>query len=251
MTLVAGLGTGVFVLVGLVVGVRLLALARRTRQAPELLIGATLLAMGPVGFPCALVALRIQAEVPLAGSLLLGFAVAALAAGTVCLVRFTQGVFRPGERWARGLALSFALGLAACWCTSAWMHGFDLRGRALDGPGYAGFVLRAGALVWAGFEALRYWRMMRRRLALGLADPVTTDRFMLWGVAAATAAGINILIVLTMAGDAAQVAISDVLALVTSALGMVASVALWLAFLPPRIYLEHVRLRAPAPAGAP
>jgi hypothetical protein len=43
-------GFAAFFVVSLGVGVRLLALARRTRRAPELLVGLAVLGIGPVGF---------------------------------------------------------------------------------------------------------------------------------------------------------------------------------------------------------
>ena len=39
------------------------------------------------------------------------------------------------------------------------------------------------SLGWMTFEPLAYYTKLRKRLALGLADAVTTDRFRLWGVA--------------------------------------------------------------------
>ena len=39
------------------------------------------------------------------------------------------------------------------------------------------------AFAWGGFEALRYFFLLRRRQALGLADPVVTNRFLLWAIA--------------------------------------------------------------------
>lgn len=38
---------------------------------------------------------------------------------------------------------------------------------------------------WGGLEALYYYGMLRKRMRLGMADPVVTDRFRLYGVAVA------------------------------------------------------------------
>ena len=51
MQLLAALGGGAFVLVSLVLSTRLLLLASRTRQLPELLVGLVLLLLGGVGYP--------------------------------------------------------------------------------------------------------------------------------------------------------------------------------------------------------
>ena len=54
------------------------------------------------------------------------------------------------------------------------------------GPGHwIGWLGRTMAIFGVAFESFRYWRMLRRRLRLGLADPVVTNRFLLWAVWAA------------------------------------------------------------------
>ena len=42
--------------------------------------------------------------------------------------------------------------------------------------------LNASVLVWAHLECLLYYRTMRRRQRLGLADPVLANRFLLWSL---------------------------------------------------------------------
>ena len=60
MGLLAAIGGGAFVLASLLVSIRLLALARRTRQFPELLIGIGLLLMGAVGYPVSMAARMVK-----------------------------------------------------------------------------------------------------------------------------------------------------------------------------------------------
>ena len=50
------------------------------------------------------------------------------------------------------------------------------------GAYWVSWVLRTGALLWLAFESLRYWSLLRRRLRLGLADPLVTNRFLLLGI---------------------------------------------------------------------
>ena len=92
---------------------------------------------------------------------------------------------------------------------------------------------------WGAVESLRYWALLRRRLALGLAEPVVVDRFRLFGVAmgaglfANTATVVCQILDIEIVGTAAgTVAVSP---------AMLAAVALWLAFLPPRAYLARVQ----------
>ena len=54
-------------------------------------------------------------------------------------------------------------------------------------------------LLWGAVESLRYYALMRRRLRLGLADPLVTNRFLLWGLGIG-AAGVGSLISVVGAG---------------------------------------------------
>ena len=246
LQLLAGLGMAVFVGVSVVVGVRLVRLARRTGEGPELLIGVALISMAPVGFPLARLSLAMQESAPGVAAGLLALSVASLALGGCCAAELTRRVFRPTTRWALVLIWAIALGLVGCWGVTAWTIGFDLRDRPMDWPGYGGFILRSGALVWAAAESLRYWRLMRRRLAVGLADPATTNRFLLWGAGSAAGA-VNHLIVMWTAGAGSDVLhISDGLAFVVSLMGLGTSVCLWLGFLPPQRYTAWLRQEATA-----
>jgi hypothetical protein len=41
---------------------------------------------------------------------------------------------------------------------------------------------------WASFESLRYYGLMRKRLRVGLAEPLEVNRFLLWGFGSGAAA---------------------------------------------------------------
>ena len=59
MQLLAQLGGGAFTLVCLLIGLRLLLLAARTRHLPELLIGAGLFLMAGIGYPLSSIARQL------------------------------------------------------------------------------------------------------------------------------------------------------------------------------------------------
>ncbi len=105
-------------------------------------------------------------------------------------------------------------------------------------------TLLVGCLLWGSAEALVYWRKMRRRLRLGLADPVVTNRFFLWGLGAG-AAGLG-----TAIGMVAQLVTGlpplqmPWITLSSSLHGLTAAVALWLAFVPNQAYLRFIEARA-------
>ena len=103
-------------------------------------------------------------------------------AGVTMIVIFVVSTFRPRELWAKALA---ALLIGALWGgTLGWelSNRFDSIGR---GNGF--WWLEYAAIwtypLWTMVESYRYYALMRRRQAIGLADPMVTNRFLLWGSA--------------------------------------------------------------------
>jgi len=245
MELLAAAGGGAFVLVSLVLGGRLLAMARRTRQLPELACGLGLLLMGGIGYP--LLAIIEQAPLPVETEVaLLLTQMLFHVAGSTLLCVFNARVFRPGSRPAQALVvLSFALVTT-------------LAGAQIMRPGLVAFVEGGvgiwhwhGAattipLLWAGAESLRYHRLMQRRQALGLADALLTNRFRLWALAMFSAALITIISV-TAETLGTTLAGTRLGGLVIGSFGTLAAGAIWLAFLPPKAYVR--RMSAPERAG--
>ena len=93
--------------------------------------------------------------------------------------------------------------------------------------------LRGIALLWGGTESLRYWRLLRKRIALGLADPIVARRFLLWGVAL-FGNGITNSIDATMKLFVVQALDYPILSLTTTFAGLMAACCLTLAFWPNR-----------------
>lgn len=162
--------------------------------------------------------------------------------GQSAIALFTWRVFRPGEAWARALALGFMALLAgvALWQTASpgWrVYAAEERGAWNLLPAFSLITLG-----WAGAESLLYHAKLRRRLALGLADPITTDRLRLWSVSMLAAFAIALSVqALRFAG--VQVT-PEVMGLIVGPLCLVAASAMWLAFLPPRRYVRWVEARA-------
>lgn len=243
------LGMIVQLLADLVVGVRLLALARRTRKLPETAFGVACVLLGGVGYPLSIAARAGLVESPQLAGLLLAAGLLAQNAGCAALYVFLWRVFRPGEAW--GLALvGVAIGTLA-WSVPGEFLTDGFWG-GIDGGFFywAGLLGRIGAFLWASIESLLYHVRMRRRQKLGLADPVVTDRFRLWAIAS-----MAVLIAFAVFSAARLLAIDPTTSAwvmaATSLGGLVAGVSLWLAFLPPRRYLERVARRSPPARSAP
>jgi hypothetical protein len=105
------------------------------------------------------------------------------------------------------------------------------------------------------FESFRYWLQLRRRQRLGLADPVVTDRFLLWSIWAACAT-LNLVADLAsrslywlffgtvepVAEHLAALVVPTII--VTMVLGVVSAVTLFLTFFPTPAYQRWVSKRS-------
>ena len=235
-----------FVLVGATVGAKLLWLARRTRALPEALVGGSLFLLSAVAWPLLLIV--SAPEPPPATWLRLGSAGAslALALGWSGVFLFTWRVFRPGRGWGRwlaglGIAVELAAGLAGVVRAVLLVDPVELRS-----PAASGLVLLLGAqlvYLWTAFESFRYRALLRRRIPLGLADPLVADRFGLWGCTGVFGFGsITPAVVAQLSGGDPNSLGSH---LVVAVCGLLCSAALYVAFLPPEAYVRFVRARAP------
>lgn len=230
-----------FFVVALVVGVRLVALARRTRQLPELLIGVGVLGIGPVGFGGILAATLAEPGSPGLARVLGGAAAIAVASGVAAKYVFNWRIYRAESRLAAMACGAGIAGVALAVALEGVATGFSPR--AWRGAGW--HVLRSafqiGCLLWGASEALVYWGKMRRRVRLGLADPLLANRFLLWGIGAG-AAGVGSAIGVVAQLVTGRPPLDQAWVTMSSSLhGLVSASALWLAFVPPQAYRRWVR----------
>jgi hypothetical protein len=186
---ISGLVTiGLVVLSG-VVGVRLLRLGRNEEGGAVRLLGLYFLLHGALatGLSVATYVGWSSAELRLpelaARALNAGFFVASTL-GIACLLVFTQRSFRPRSATGRSLAGGLAMLMAVSVAVLGASEGFEIR--VINGPAYwVHFAARVACWTWVALESFAYWRQQQRRLALGLADPIVANRFLLWGLWAA------------------------------------------------------------------
>jgi len=214
----------------------MLALAARTRKAPEFLLGLSLV-LPIVGYATMVVTTRAAGGEPPRFWIEVGAGI--IDAGFVAVVGFVWLVFRPDEAWARGFAALLALGCLSMPVVNhlvPWSGGLP----SAMGPRAA---LRTAAYFWASVEALRYARLMARRVRFGLAEPLVADRFRLWGIAHLFAA---VMIGFFTLGGALHVrhnVWADACAWVATASGLPATFSLALSFFPPAFYVRAVERR--------
>src|SRR5262249_10565518 len=91
----------------------------------------------------------------------------------------------------------------------------------------------AVAYFWTTLESLGYYRKLRLRLRIGLADAVVCNRMLLWGLMTLSA---GTAVVLNLAAMRPGPFLSAPIVLVSSCLGIVLASCLFLAFHPPGWY---------------
>jgi len=235
MALLALLGMTAFALVSTLVGLRLIVLSRRTGLLPERLIGISMFLAGGLGSTLLLIG-------GFAGDARWLFATAAVLfinLGIAALGVFTWRVFRPTLMGATLVAacvtllfLSMIVDRFAGHYLGAERSGFSI---ATDNGGR---LLLYG---WTTWESLRQYTLARRRVRLGLTEPLVANRFLLWGIATAAVLGIWLHALWQELAESTDQTQSY---LVITVFGGACALALWLAFFPPRAY------RARFPSGS-
>jgi hypothetical protein len=247
----AGLAQAVYLAAAFFLAAHLLRRARRRRDLAPFLLGLNLLfAMGFGYLLCSAgMAAALLGEAPAPGlvSLLLGTGYGATIVGLVAALVFQWRVFKPNERWPAALGAGFAFVMGLGWAGAA-ATGALATGR------YEGvwiWLLNAAMLatnLWVGIEPLVYHAKLRRRVPLGLAEPLVADRFLLWGLgslarAAMLALGpLSVPVLDRLEGDS-RLVFSALVLMAASGLGLATSVAYWLTFNPTAGYARWVERR--------
>lgn len=258
-----------FILAG-IVGTRLLRIPSESRVAPERLLGLFFLVANVLGGVLVTAAYGVWASMGRAETTgwvnqLHGMGQLGMSFGYAMVILFTQQTFYPGSRTARTTAWSVIALLAISLLARVLHEGFAIS--IEPGPfHWVGYGCRMFALVWASWAAFDYWTRMRRRVVLGLGDPLVANRFLLWGLWASgnfmTAFSEPIARVLYgwFAGGSAASAeaiqgiggpLITITLCITSVLALYTTIVLWLAFFPTERYRSWIldraqRSRAPA-----
>jgi hypothetical protein len=178
-----------------------------------------------------------------------------MAVGACAICAFVHRTFRPDQPEARVAAL--ALGALAL--SGAALEGLHDGFAVTLAPGLGHWVAwlgRTAPMAWLTLEALRYHALLRRRVQIGLADPLVADRFLLfglWSAAGLANLGADVVsrLIYAAAGGASHPDVPGLLRSiaigtmsVTMVLGVVSAVTLFLAFFPTAGYRRWVVTRA-------
>ena len=242
MALFAGITGLISVIVGWLVTIRLFALARRTRQEPERLLAIAFGGLFCVGYPMAGASRAPGLSMTTEGALFFAIGAIGMVIGIIALGRFPRVVFRPDAAWAKILSLAITLvgivGGTGCALASAFAHTKEEMVANIQIWAIALVLAIFGSFTWNAIESIRYWRIMKRRMALGLAQAETTHRFFLWGISSATSI-ITAVSIIVIRGSGLPIMAPLPMAII-SCTTFVTSTCWWLAFFMPDAYRVHV-----------
>jgi len=243
--------TAIFVLGSAVVGVRLVLLARRTREQPEMLLGCAILGTAVLGYGVLIAAMILRGSPPQAvasGTVVVLSAVGRSlhALGVTFFFLFVVRVFRMGHTWAWALT---GVAMLLLWGGVAWgaVQGSFRTDNTMTPAWWCEYAVIWTYPLWLATESFRYWNMMRRRAALGFADPMVTNRFLLWGLGSVfSALAIWTASVPFFLLDRPELLASAAprIQVLTAVAGVASVSCSYLAFLPPAWYARQITARA-------
>jgi hypothetical protein len=227
----ARLGLLVTCSIAVYVGVRTLTIWRRTRMAPELLIGLSVLGLSVGG-----VVLTVMGNRPMTTTTFApyAFGLAALVVHVGAAYVGNWKIFRPRARWPAVLSC-VAIGFASLWAVWA----LEMPETSWDRTIYYTYVRLIGQ-AWGMYECFRYSSMLRRRVDLGLAEPMVAHRLWLWGMGGFTQVIVLSWEVVTWYATGTLLAATPMGLHLTSALGLAGITTTALAFFPPDAYVRFV-----------
>lgn len=236
------------VALGGLLAVRLARTAARESSLPEGLL-AIFFAGGVLGYAVLLLRPTLGVDPSRVGTLR-GIAEICFLLPHLAVVAFTRQVFRPQAAWATALAVALAIGGVALQAGSSVLALRLGREVALASPAgdalfWMGIGVRSLGFGWATLESMVYHARARRQAALGLVDPLTANRFLLfacWSGMALVLLVLRVFTRLVVDGAGPDQPVWLVLAQLLAGLTCVATV--WLTFAPPGLYRRRVLARA-------
>ena len=186
MEVIGGIVGAGNLLLSAVVGVRLARLSRGRGGSPELWLSLYFLLAAFLGFGLSNFVYMSWADAGMAlpddvATILNAAYLFGASAGLGALWVFTWRTFRADTGWAQWL-VGAALAILSIGYIATGVAG-DFALKLVPGTAYwITWATRTAVFGWLSLECLRHWGLQRRRLSLGLADPLVANRFLLWGI---------------------------------------------------------------------
>lgn len=226
----------------LAVGVKLWNLSKRTGESAERILGIAILCWGGSYVVYNIPYLLLAGDERIVPTItLLSFIVADL--GNFAFAMFTWVVFRRNESWALGFMVFIATAIVVGWVGSVAMGDFEFLGA--NGSPFHWIRLVGASLtsVWMACEATQQYAAARRRRKLGLCDPLTCNRYLLWASAASLWITMDLATTayLLVDGEAGIRMVFSSLLELESFFGTGGALLVGLAFFPPASYERWLR----------
>jgi hypothetical protein len=223
----------------LFVGVRLLFLSRRTGHLPEVLIAASFL-LWALSYAIWDIPYAFVGSEELVPAIYSYSSLVALATGTVVFTFFIRAAFRPDERWATWLVAAIAVSNLAGVAGSAWIG--DWEGiNPLANPWYwLEFFGASAPCAWMSAEGFAQYFKTRRRLKVGLCEPISCNRFLLWGMAGSLWVILEVVVTASDLAYAFSGYWSELLGFAIALFDVAPMAFVWFAFFPAAFYRRWV-----------
>lgn len=237
------MGVLLFIVASAVIAARLLLLYRRLRQPPELFLGLAYLMAGTLGWGGLLVGTLSTppgerlAEAYQAWSVVFGDL------GTLCFYLFVWYVFRRDSVLAKAAIALASIVFVVSLATDTVLGGVTFGPPPGALTTLAGATARAAVFPWMAGEALASYFAFRRRVRVGLGNPLVANRLLLWALSALLAFAISTVAtwLYVSAADEVEATLRQAQAgTLYGALAAISSITLWLAFFPPQAYQRWI-----------
>jgi hypothetical protein len=177
----AYIGTAAAGLVYFVLGARLVRLGIRTRSATEKLLGLTFL-IWTLTYVFLVIAIVSKSQPALESQFYIASHIATNV-GEIGLAYFTLLAFRRGSTWAQWLFAIVTICLVVGTAGSIWVGDPGGVKPLTNAWWWCEWIGETATTVWIGAEGLHHYGTSRRRVRLGLCEPIVSHRYLLWGLA--------------------------------------------------------------------
>jgi hypothetical protein len=224
------------------VGLSLIRLSWRSQRPPDLLLGMSFFLWG-ISYACWQIPIA-TANQPLTQPLFFGGRILTHA-GTIFFAAFTWASFRNQSRWAKYLVFAIAISLVAGVAGSVAVG--DWEGvRPSNAWWWVEWTASFVAMSWVGVEGFIEYPKARKRVQMGLCEPLVCNRFLVWGLTGVISAVYSWVLLYQTTSFEFNGSWSISLDRVNGAIEIATVALVWLIYFPPRFYQRWIAGAAPA-----
>jgi len=231
-----------------VLGARLVRLGIRTRSAAEKLLGLTFLAWA-LTYAFWVSAVMLHGQPALESQFYIASHITTNL-GEVGFAYFPLLAFRRGSTWARWLSASIASCMIVGTAGSIWTGDPEGVAPITNAWWWFEWIGESATAIWIGTEGLHNYGTSRRRIHLGLCEPIVSHRYLLWGIAGVFWTLLNFVVVGQYVEFWIKRSRPASLDNLVGFCEIAALAMIWLAFFPPTIYRRWIERCNPNPEAA-